>query len=96
MVRVLAAIGYEAVGRVNPFRRSAGAMNDVGIATYNPQIMWRISVPLLIAVLACVTQAATSNHDVDRLVAVGKLWATIKSFTWPSPKRIRSGGIKLC
>ena len=43
--------------------------------------MSRISVALaLAAVLTCATGAAKGNDNVERLVALGKLWATIKCF----------------
>ena len=34
----------------------------------------------LAAVLTCATGAAKGNGNVERLVALGKLWATIKYF----------------
>ena len=43
--------------------------------------MSRLSVALaLAAVLTCATGAAKGHDNVERLVALGKLWATIKYF----------------
>ena len=48
------------------------------------------------AVLTCATGAAKGNDNVERLVALGKLWATIRTSTQDSTRRILNRGIRRC